>query len=40
MGWPTSKWAMTWCRLSGGLVAVAWVAANVDEMVASLTAEP
>lgn len=39
-GRPMSYWGMTWCRLSDGLVAEAWVAASVDEMVASLTAEP
>jgi steroid delta-isomerase-like uncharacterized protein len=38
-GRPMSYGGMTWCRLSDGLIAEAWVAANVDEMVASLTAE-
>jgi steroid delta-isomerase-like uncharacterized protein len=36
---PMSYGGMTWCRLSDGLISEAWVAANVDEMVASLTAE-
>ena len=39
-GRPMSYWGMTWCRLSDGLIAEAWVAATVDEMVASLAAEP
>jgi predicted ester cyclase len=38
-GRPMSYGGMTWCRLSDGLISEAWVAANVDEMVASLTAE-
>jgi hypothetical protein len=36
---PMSYGGMTWCRLSDGLISEAWVAANVDEMVASLISE-
>ena len=38
-GRSMSYWGMTWCRIRNGLVAEAWVAANVDEMTASLAAE-
>jgi steroid delta-isomerase-like uncharacterized protein len=37
-GRPMTYGGMTWCRLTDGLISEAWVAANVDEMVASLTA--
>ncbi len=37
-GRPMTYGGMTWCRLADGLIAEAWVAANVDQMVATLTA--
>ncbi|MGH7911690.1 MAG: ester cyclase [Candidatus Dormibacteraceae bacterium] len=37
-GRPMSYGGMTWCRIEAGRIAEAWVAANVDQMTASLRA--